>query len=124
MWAQIELYVFVNKIEFKISVQFKELHSKKIAKDKLYRLYQIKKLFQGFLNICLRLPKKAKIVDSQALYMPNKKLSDEVKNRPVTIKKAKNLNNLIIFMRDINGNVKVSKKSHLCPKLVTLLTSL
>ena len=67
-----------------------------------------------FLNTFLQLSKKAKIDDSQALDMVYKKLSDEFKDRLVTIRKAENLNDLILLLRDIDANMKkISKQSQL-----------
>ena len=94
------------------------------TKHELYRLYQTNKDLEVFLNTFLRLQKKAKIDDSQALDMLYEKLSDEFKDRLVTIKRAENLNDLIISLRDIDANVKkISKQSHLRAKPATLTTS-
>ena len=70
-----------------------------------------------FLNTFLRLSKKAKIDDFQALNMLYEKLSDEFKDRLVTVRKAKNLNDLILLLRDMDANIKkISKQSQLCVK--------
>ena len=87
------------------------------TKHELYRLYQTNKNLEVFLNTFLQLSKKAKIDDSQALDMLYKKLSNEFKDRLVTVKKAKNLNNLILLLRNMNANMKkISKQSQLCAK--------
>ena len=39
-----------------------------------------------------------------------KKLSNEFKDRLVSIKKAENLNNLILLLRDIDANIKKISK--------------
>ena len=82
------------------------------AKHELYRLYQTNKDLEVFLNTFLRLSKKAKIDDSQALDMLYEKLSDEFKDRLVTIRKAENLNDLILLLCDMDANMKkISKQS-------------
>ncbi len=84
------------------------------AKHELYRLYQTNKNLEVFLNTFLQLFKKAKIDDSQALDMLYKKLIDKFKNRLITIIKAKNLNNLILLLYNIDANAKkISKQSQL-----------
>ena len=41
-----------------------------------------------------------------------KKLSDEFKDRLVTVRKAENLNDLILLLRDMDANMKkISKQS-------------
>ena len=71
-----------------------------------------------FLNTFLRLFKKAKIDDSQALDMLYEKLSNEFKDRLVTIMKAENLNNLILLLRDMDAIMKkYSKQFQLYVKL-------
>ena len=70
-----------------------------------------------FLNIFVRLFKKAKIDDSQALNMLYEKLSDEFKDRLVTIRKAKNFNDLILLLCNIDAIMKkISKQSQLYVK--------
>ena len=67
-----------------------------------------------FLNTFLQLSKKAKIDNSQALNILYEKLSDEFKDWLVTIKKAENLNDLILLLRNIDTNIKkISKQSQL-----------
>ena len=84
------------------------------AKHKLYQLYQTNKVLEMFLNTFLRLSKKAKIDNSQALDMLYEKLSDEFKHQLVTVRKIENLNDLILVLRDMNANMKkISKKSQL-----------
>ena len=63
-----------------------------------------------FLNTFLQLSKKAKINDFQALDMLYKKLSDEFKDRLVTVKKIENLNNLILLLRNIDAKMKKISK--------------
>lgn len=78
-----------------------------------------------FFHTCLQIQKKAKIDDLQALNMLNKKLNNEFQDCLLTIQKAKNLNDLIIFLQHIDANIKkIDKKSHLCTKLVTSVTSI
>ena len=85
-----------------------------MAKHKLYRLYQTNKDLEMFLNTFLQLSKKAKIDDSQALNMLYKKLSDEFKDWLVTVRKAKNFNNLILLFHNMDSNIKkISKQSQL-----------
>ena len=80
------------------------------AKHELYRLYQTNNDLEMFLNTFLRLSKKAKIDDFQVLNMLYKKLSNEFKDRLVTVKKTENLNNLILLLRDMDANMmKISK---------------
>ena len=70
-----------------------------------------------FLNTFLQLSKNAKIDDSQALDMLYEKLSDEFKDRLVTVRKVENLNDLILLLRDMDANMKkISKQSQLCVK--------
>ena len=70
-----------------------------------------------FLNTFLQLFKKAKIDDSQALDMLYKKLSDEFKDRLITVRITENLNNLILLPHNIDANIKkISKQSQLCVK--------
>ena len=83
-----------------------------IAKHKLYQLYQTNKDLKVFLNTFLRVSKKAKTDDSQALDMLYKRLSDEFKDRLVTGRKIENLKDLILLLRDIDANMKkISKQS-------------
>ena len=63
-----------------------------------------------FLNILLQLSKKAKIDDSQALDILYEKLSDEFKDRLVTVRKAENLNDLILLLCNIDANMKKISK--------------
>ena len=131
-WAQVEPYVSADKIDFEsvdklmdfLEVRFGEVDPVGTAKHEFYRLYQTNKDLEVFLNTFLRLQKKARIDDSQALDMLNEKLSDEFKDRLVTVKKADNLNDLITSLRDIDANVKrINKQSHLRAKQNTPATS-
>ena len=62
----------------------------------------------------MRLSKKAKIDDSQALDMLYEKLSDEFKHRLIIVRKAENLNNLILLLYNIDTNIKkISNQSQL-----------
>ena len=84
------------------------------TKYELYRLYQTNKDLEMFLNTFLQLSKKAKIDNSQELDMLYEKLSDEFKDRLVTVKKAENLNDLILSLCNIDANMKkISKQSQL-----------
>ena len=66
------------------------------------------------MNTFLRLSKKAKIDDSQALDILYKKLNDKFKDRLVNIKKAKNFNDLILLLCNMDANMKkISKQSQL-----------
>lgn len=97
-----------------LEVRFGEVNPMGTAKHKLYRLYQTNKDLEVFLNTFLRLQKKTRIDDSQVLNMLNEKLSNEFKDRLVTVKKANSLGNLILFLRNIDANVKrINKQSHL-----------
>ena len=70
-----------------------------------------------FLNTFLRVSIKAKIDNSQALDILYEKLSDEFKDRLVTVRKAENLNDLILLLRDKDANIKkISKQSQLYVK--------
>ena len=87
------------------------------AKHELYRFYQTNKDLEVFLNTFLQLSKKAKIDDSQALDIMNKKLSDELKDQLVTVKKTENLNDLILLLRNMDASMKkISKQSQLRAK--------
>ena len=69
------------------------------------------------MNTFLRLSKKAKIDDSQALDMLYKKLSNEFKDWLITSRKAENLNDLILLLRVIDANMKkISKQFQLRTK--------
>ena len=71
-----------------------------------------------FLNTFLQLSKKAKIDDSQALDMLYEKFRDEFKNWLATIRKTKNLNDLILLDHNMNAKMKkISKLSQLRIKL-------
>ena len=84
------------------------------AKHKLYRLYQTNNDLEVFLNTFLRLSKKDKIDNSQALDMLYKKLGDEFKDRLVTVRKTENLNNLILLLCNMDANMKkISKQFQL-----------
>ena len=88
-----------------------------MAKHELYQLYQTNKNLELFLNTFLQLSKKDKIDDSQALDMLYYKLSNKFKARLVIIKKAENLNNLILLLHNMDANIKkISKKSQLLVK--------
>ena len=122
---QIEPYVSAENINFENINQFIEVLKTRFgkvdpvgtAKHKLYRLYQTNKDLKLFLNTFLRLFKKAKIDDSQALDMLYEKLSNEFKDRLVFVRKAENLNDLILLLRNIDTNMKkISKQSQLCVK--------
>ena len=88
MFAQIEPYVLVENIDFENINQFVEVLKTRFGKVnlvgtvkyKLYQLYMTNKDLEVFLNTFLRLSKKAKIDDSQALDILYKKLSDEFKD--------------------------------------------
>ena len=70
------------------------------------------------MNTFLRLSKMSKIDDSQTLDMLYKKLSNKFKDRLVTVRKAENLNNLILLLRDMDAIMKkISKQSQLRVKL-------
>ena len=121
-FAQIEPYVSTKNINFEIinqfvevlKTRFGEVNTVGIAKHKLYQLYQINKNLKIFLNTFLQLSKRAKINDSQALDMLYEQLSDEFKDRLIIIRKTKNLNNLILLLRDIDANrKKISKQFQL-----------
>ena len=89
---------------------FDKINPVGMAKHELYQLYQTNKDMEVFLNTFLRLSKKAKIDDSQALDMLYEKLSDEFKDRLVTIRKARNLHNLILLLCDMDANIKKISK--------------
>ena len=117
-----ESYISAKNINFENINQFVEIlktcfgkvNSMDTAKHKLYRLCQTNKDLEVFLNTFLQLFKMAKIDNSQALNMLYKKLSDEFKDRLVTIKKTEHLNNLILLLREMNANMrKISKQSQL-----------
>ena len=119
-FAQIEPYVLTENIDFENINQFVEVlktcfgkfNPVGTAKHELYQLYQTNKDLKVFLNTFLRLSKKAKIDDSQALDILYEKLSDEFKNRLVTVRKAENLKNLILLLHNIDANMKkISKQS-------------
>lgn len=131
-WTQVEPYVSIDKIDFEgveqlmdfLKVRFDEVDPVGTAKHELYHLYQTNKNLEVFLNIFLRLQKKARIDDSQALDMLNEKLSNEFKDCFVIVKKANSLGNLITFLRDIDANVKrINKQSYLCAKQNTPATT-
>ena len=113
-FAQIKHYVSAENINFEninqfvevLKTRFGEVDPVDTAKHKLYQLYQTNKDLEVFLNTFLRLSKKAKIDDSQALDMLYKKLSNEFKDRLVTVRKAENLNNLILLLRNMDANMK------------------
>ena len=95
-----------------LKTYFGEVDPVVMAKYELYQLYQTNKDLGLFLNTSLRLSKKAKIDDSQALDMLYKKLSNEFKDRLVTVNKAENLNNLILLLRNMDTKMKkISKQS-------------
>ena len=97
-----------------MKTRFGEVDPVGTAKHELYRLYQTNKNLEVFLNTFLRLSKKAKIDDFQALDMLYEKLSNEFKDRLVTVRKTKNLNDLILLLRDMDANMKkISKQSQL-----------
>ena len=119
-FAQIKPYISNKNIDFKNINQFEEIlktHFGKVdlvdkTKQKLYWLYQTNKDLELFLNTFLWLSKKAKIKidNSQALDMLYKKMKDEFKNRLVTVKKAENLNDLILLLYNIDANMKKISK--------------
>ena len=92
-FAQIEPYISAENIDFKMINQFVKVLKTCFGKvnlvdtatHELYPLYQINKDLGVFLNTFLRLFKKAKIDNSQALDMLYEKLSDEFNERLVTI---------------------------------------
>ena len=118
MFTQIEPYISAENIDFENINQFIEVLKTRFgkvnpvgtAKYELYRFYQTNKDLEVFLNTFLRLSKKAKIDDSQAVDMLYKKLSDEFKDRLVTVRKTKNLNDPILLLRDIDANMKKISK--------------
>ena len=121
-FAQIEPYVLAGNINFEninqfvkvLKTRFGEVYPVGTAKHELYRLYQTNKDLEVFLNTFLRLSKKAKIDDSQALDMLYEKLSNKFKDRLVTVRKAENFNDLILLLRDMDDNMKkISKQSQL-----------
>ena len=64
------------------------------------------------MNTFLRLSKKAKINDSLVLDILYEKLSNEFKDRLVNIRKAENLNDLILLLYNMDANMKkISKQS-------------
>ena len=87
-FAQIKSYISAENIDFKninqfvqvLKTCFAKVDPVNTAKHKLYRLYKTNKDLEMFLNIFLRLSKKAKIDDSQALDMLYEKLSDKFKD--------------------------------------------
>ena len=124
-FAQIEPYVSAENIDFEkinhfvevLKTRFSKVDPVGTAKHKLYRLYQTNKDLKVFLDIFLRLSKKAKIDDSQALDILYEKLSNEFKDRLVIVRKAENLNDLILLLRNMDANrKKISKQSQLCVK--------
>ena len=125
-FAQIKPYVSAENIDFKNINQFVEVLKTcfgkvdpvGMAKHELYQLYQTNKNLEVFLNTFLRLLKKAKIDNFQALNMLYEKLSNEFKDRLVIVRKAKNLNNLILLFCNMDANMKkISKQSQLRVKL-------
>ena len=96
---------------------FRKVNLMGTAKHELYRLYQTNKDLEVFLNTFLRLSKKVKINDSQALDVLYEKLSKKFKDRLVTVRKAENLNDLILLLCDMDANMKkISKQFQLCIK--------
>ena len=131
-WAHVEPYVSTDRIDFEdvvqlmdfLEIRFGEVDPEGTAKHEIYRFYQTNKDLEVFLNTFLRLQKRAKINDSQALDMLREKLSDEFKDRMVTVPKTDNFNDFITSLRDIDANVKrISKQSHFRAKLATPVTS-
>ena len=125
MFAQIKPYVSTKNINFKkinqfvkiLKTCFGEVDLVSMAKHELYQIYQTNKNLKVFLNTFLQLSKKAKIDDSQALDMLYKKLSNEFKDRLVTIRKTENFNDLILLLCNMDANMKkISKQSQLCVK--------
>ena len=117
-----EPYVSAKNIDFETINQFVKVlktcfgkvNPVGMTKHELYRLYQTNKNLELFLNIFLQLSKKSKINDSQTLDILYKKLSNELKNRLVTIKKVENLNNRILLFHDIDATMKkINKQSQL-----------
>ena len=85
-----------------------------MAKYKLYQLYQTNKDLEVFLNTFLWLSKKNKIDDFEELDMLYEKLSDEFKDKLVTVRKTENLNILILLLHVMDANIKnISKQSQL-----------
>ena len=124
-FVQIKPYVSAEYIDFKninrfievLKTCFGEVDLVGMVKHKLYQLYQTNKDLEIFLNPFLRLFKKAKIDDSQALDILYEKLSDEFKDQLVIVRKTENLNDLILLVHNIDANMKkISKKSQLCTK--------
>ena len=81
-----------------------------MAKHKLYQLYQTNKDLEMFLNTFFQLSKKAKIDDSQALDILYEKLSNELKDWLVIVRKAENLNDLILLLHNMDANIKKISK--------------
>ena len=122
MFGQIKPYVLAKNTDFKninqfvkvLKTRFGEFDPVGTAKHELYRLYQTDKDLEVFLNTFLRLSKKVKIDDFQALDMLYEKLSDEFEDWLVTVRKVENLNNLILLFCDMDANMKkISKQSQL-----------
>ena len=88
-FALMEPYVSAKNIDFKnisrfveiLKTCFSKVNLVGMAKHELYQLYQINKDLEVFLGTFLRLFKKAKIDNFQALDMLYEKLSDEFKDR-------------------------------------------
>ena len=89
---------------------FGEFGPVRIAKHELYRLYQTNKGLELFLNTFLQLFKMAKIDDSHILDMLYEKLSNEFKDRLVTVKKVEKLNDLILLLCNMDVNMKKISK--------------
>ena len=114
VFALIKLYISAENINFEnlnlfvevLKTRFGKVDPVGTAKHELYRLYQTNKNLEVFFNTFLQLSKKTKIDDSQELDMLHEKLSDEIKDRLVTVRKAENFNNLILLLCDIDTNMK------------------
>ena len=117
-FMQIKPYISTKNIDFEninqsvvvLKTCFGKVDPVGTAKHKLYRLYQTNKDLEVFLNTLLQPSKKAKIDDSQTLDILYEKLSDEFKDRLVTIRKAENLNDLILLLHNIDANMKKISK--------------
>lgn len=80
------------------------------AKHKLYQLHKTNKDLEVFLNTFWQLSIKPKIDTSQVLNILYKKLSNEFKNRLITVKKAKYFSDLILLLHNIDVNMKKISK--------------
>ena len=118
IFVQIEPYVLAKNIDFENINQFVEILKTcfgevdlvDTAKHKLSQLYQTNNDLKLFLNTFLQLSKKTKIDDFEVLDILYKKLSYEFKDRLVIVRKAENLNNLILLLCNMDANIKKINK--------------